>query len=224
MNIHQSTFGHGRKHRLLKIAAVLLFLLIGGGLLAVRYYAQPERVAALLTAQAQARLGLELEFRQPARYALWPRLHLELDQVQLRLPGDSSVLLALERLDVSLPWSSLRDSRLVIQQLDLTRPRLELSALQRWLDSPGETATPDLSIHLRIADGALLREGKPLLQGFQFDGDIDALALQDWWQRAVAAAADASPLPPLSGKASVESLQLDGVTLKGLRLETEPAQ
>ena len=224
MNIHQSTFGHGRKRRLARIAAVLLLLLIGGGLLAVRYYAQPERVAALLGAQARARLGLELEFRPPARYALWPRLHLELDEVQLRLPADSTPLLALERLDVSLPWSSLRDSRLVIQQLDLTRPRLELSALQRWLDSPGEAATPDLAIHLRISDGTLLRESKPLLQGFHFDGAIDALALQDWWQRAAAAAADASPLPPLSGKARVESLQLDGITLKGLQLETEPAQ
>ena len=114
--------------RRLKIAVVLLFLLGLGLYAAVRYLARPERVAALLTEQARDRLGLALSFQGEPRYRLWPQLRLQLQQAQLALPGDASPLLALQQLDVSLPWSSLRDSRLVWMEGVGHMPNLEARA------------------------------------------------------------------------------------------------
>lgn len=206
--------------RRLKIAVVLLFLLGLGLYAAVRYLARPERVAALLTEQARDRLGLALSFQGEPRYRLWPQLRLQLQQAQLALPGDASPLLALQQLDVSLPWSSLRDSRLVIEQLRLQQPQLDLAALQRWLDQPSEAALPDLSLHLRIDGGEIHRGEAILAQGLHFDGAIDLLGLQQWWTALAAAGADASALPPLPGQLQIERLQLDGALIEGLHIDS----
>jgi AsmA family len=210
--------------RLLRSIALALLLLCAAAAALVWYYAQPERVAALLGSQARSRLGLELAFKPPARYALWPRLRLQLDEAQLRLPGETTALLTLARLDVSLPWSSLRDSRLVIEQLELQQPRLELPALQRWLAQDSSGSAPELALHLRIAGGELLRDGKPLARGLNFDGAVDTATLARWWSGLATAGENALLAPPLPGaKASVETLQLDGVTLKGLTLDSSDA-
>lgn len=209
-----------RWRRWLKIA-VLLLLLLGLGLIAaVRYLAQPERVAALLAEQARDRLGLALSFQGEARYRLWPQLHLQLQQAQLALPGDSKPLLALQQLDVSLPWSSLRDSRLVIEQLRLQQPQLDLQALQRWLDQPSEAALPDLSLHLLVNAGEIRRGEAVLAQGLEFDGAIDLRRLQQWWTDVAAAGAEASALPPLPGTLQLKRLELDGVVIEGLRIDS----
>lgn len=213
-----------RKPRTLKIAVVLLALFAGIALL-VRHYAEPERVAALLKEQTRARLGLDLAFAAPARYSLWPRLSLELDDARFAVPGDKATLLALERLDVSLPWSSLFDSQLVIEELQLTKPQLELAALQRWLEAGDDSAAmPDLRVHLSIDDATLLRDGKPIARDIDFGGDVDAQQLQRWWSEFVQVAPNASALPPLPGTAQIGSVELDGVRLDGVRIESSPAQ
>ncbi len=213
-----------RKSRALKIAVALLALSAGAFLL-LRHYAEPGRVAALLAEQTRSRLGLDLAFTGPARYALWPRLRLELDEARFALPGETAPLLAVERVDVSLPWSSLFDSRLVIEELLLTRPQLELDALQRWLAAGDDTAAvPDLSLHLRIDGAVLTRGGKPFARGIDFAGDMDAQRLQRWWYELVQAAPNASALPPLPGSAQIETIELDGVRLDGIRVESGPAQ
>jgi hypothetical protein len=214
-----------RLRRPLKIAALLLLVAAVLAALVLRHYAQPERVAALLAEQARTRLGLELKFAPPARYSLWPRLRLQLEQPRFALPGETIPLLALERLDVSLPWSSLRDSSLVIEELQLEKPQLELTALQRWLDLGDDNAAPpDLRVHLAVNDATLLRDGKALARGVDFAGDIDAQDLQRWWQELVQAAPTASALPPLPGKAQIETIELGGVTLEGVRIESSPAR
>lgn len=209
-----------RWRRFLKFAALLLLLLVVGLGIAIRYLAQPERVAALLAEQARSRLGLELAFSGAPRYRVWPRLHLQLLDAQLKLSGDTQPLLSAQQLDVSLPWSSLRDSRLVIEQLQLVQPRLELAALQRWLDQPGEAAMPDLSLHLLLRNAEILREGKTMASGLDFDGAIDLHQLQRWWIALAAADSDASVLPPLPGSLRLQHLQLDGVSLEGLHVDS----
>ncbi|TDR40460.1 AsmA-like protein [Tahibacter aquaticus] len=209
-----------RWRRLLKFAALLLLLLAVGLAIAIQYLAQPERVAALLAEQARSRLGLELAFSGTPRYRVWPRLHLQLLDVQLKLPGDTQALLGAQQLDVSLPWSSLRDSRLVIEQLQLVQPRLELAALRRWLDQPGEAAMPDLSLHLLLRGAEILRDGKPVASGLDFDGAIDLHQLRRWWTALAAADSDALVLPPLPGNLRLQRLQLDGVSIEGLRIDS----
>lgn len=215
-----------RLRRPLRIAAVVLALLAIAVALLLHEYARPERVAALLTEQTQARLGLTLAFRPPARYALWPRLRLQLDDARFGLPGETTPLLTLQRLDVSLPWSSLRDSRLVIEELRLQQPQLELGALQRWLArSDDANAAPlDLSLHLVITDATLLQDGKVLASEIGFDGDIDAQQMQRWWYELLEAAPNANALPPLPGQARIGRMDLDGVRLEGIRIESGPAQ
>ncbi|HVH34087.1 AsmA family protein [Tahibacter sp. UC22_41] len=215
-----------RLRRPLRIAAVVLALLAIAVALLLHEYARPERVAALLTEQTQARLGLTLAFRAPARYALWPRLRLQLDDARFGLPGETTPLLTLQRLDVSLPWSSLRDSRLVIEELRLQQPQLELGALQRWLarSDDANAAPPDLSLHLVITDATLLQDGKALASEIGFDGDIDAQHMQRWWYELLEAAPNANALPPLPGQARIGRMDLDGVRLEGIRIESGPAQ
>ncbi len=214
-----------RLRRPLKIAVLLLLAATVLAALVLRHYAQPERVATLLAEQARTRLGLELKFEPPARYSLWPRLRLQLEQPRFALPGEKVTLLALERLDVSLPWSSLRDSSLVIEELQLEKPQLELTALQRWLDAGDDNAAPpDLRVHLAVNDATLLRDGKALARGVDFAGDIDAPDLQRWWQELIKAAPTASALPPLPGQAQIETIELDGVTIEGVRIESSPAR
>lgn len=214
-----------RLRRPLKIAALLLLAAAVLAALVLRHYAQPERVAALLAEHARTRLGLELKFEPPARYSLWPRLRLQLERPRFALPGETAPLLALERLDVSLPWSSLRDSSLVIEELQLEKPQLELAALQRWLDAgDDDAAPPDLRVHLTVNDATLLRDGKALARGVDFAGDIDAQDLQRWWQELVEAAPTASALPPLPGQAQIQTIEFDGVTLEGVRIESSPAR
>lgn len=214
-----------RLRRPLKIAALLLLAAVVLAALVLHHYAQPERVAALLAEQARTRLGLELKFEPPARYSLWPRLRLQLQQPHFSLPGETAPLLTLERLDVSLPWSSLRDSSLVIEELQLETPQLELTALQRWLDSGDDNAAPpDLRVHLAVNNATLLRDGNAVARGVDFTGDIDAQDLHRWWQELVQAAPTASVLPPLPGRAQIETIELDGVTLNGVRIESTPAR
>lgn len=214
-----------RRLRPLKIAALLLLALVVAAALLLRHHARPERVAALLGEQARSRLGLELAFRQPARYSLWPQLRLQLADARLSLPGDPAPLLALPNLVVSLPWSSLRDSRLSIQELRLEQPQLDLDAVQRWLQqTPGDGSAPDLQLHLVVERATLLRGGKPLAQGLEFAGDVATQDLDRWWNELLQAAPNASALPPFPGKATIDTLEIDGVTLKGIRLETGPAQ
>lgn len=212
-----------RTSRALKIAGVLLAL-AAGALLVLRHYAEPGRVAALLGEQTRARLGLDLAFTTPARYSLWPHLSLTLDEARFSLPGESEPLLTLQRLDVSLPWSSLVDSRLVVDELQLTAPRLELLALQRWLARGNDDAAPDLRLHLRIDDATVLRGGKTIASAIGFGGDIDTLRLQQWWRDLAAADPDAGALPPLPGTARIGSIELDGVRLEGVLIESGPAQ
>lgn len=209
-----------RWRRWLTIALVLLLLLVLGLFAAVRYLARPERVAALLAEQARDRLGLVLSFTGEARYRLWPQLHLHLQQARLALPGESEPLLAVQQLDVSLPWSSLRDSRLVIEQLRLQQPQLDVDLLQRWLAKPGEAAVPDLSLRL-VVDGGEVRRGETLIaRGLSVDSAIDLRQLQQWWTAAAAAGTDASALPPLPGTLQIEKLELDGVVIEGLRVDS----
>ena len=102
----------------------------------------------------------------------------------------------------------------------LQQPQLELSALQQWLDQPSEAALPDLSLHLLVEGGEVRRDQTVLARGLSFDGAVDLRQLQQWWTAVAAAGAAASAIPPLPGTLQIEKLELDGVVIEGLRVDS----
>ena len=146
---------------LLVLASLFLLVLLAAWWLA--RLLQPERLTPLLLAEAEKRLGLVLSVERPAEYALRPEPRLRLSGLSARRPGATSPLLTLQRLELSLPWSTLTGEGLVIHRLDLIGPVLDLPAIQDWLAQrpPGEATDqlPTLTEGMRIEDGRVLADG-----------------------------------------------------------------
>jgi hypothetical protein len=68
-------------------------------------------------------------------------------------------LLRAKRIDLSLPWSSIRarGSDLTVQRIELDAPRFDLPAYQRWIAKrpPSARRIPTLTNGLRIRDGRI---------------------------------------------------------------------
>lgn len=207
--------------RVLRYGLISLLVAVVAAVLLLRHYAQPEKIAAALIAQTRDRLGLELSFAGDPRYAFWPKLRLELDDAQLRVPGAKTPLLTVAHTGVTLPWSSLRTSTLAIETLRLTEPALDLDETNAWLAASPAGAVPDIRAGIVIAKGNVQRDGKPFVVGLSLDGELDLPALAAWWRALAAHANDASPLPPLPMNATIERIDAGGATLSGLVIETE---
>ena len=211
--------------RVLRFGLIALLLMLVAAVLLARHYARPEKVAATLIAQTRNKLGLDLAFAGAPRYAFWPKLSLELDQAELRVPGAKAPLLTVARAGVVLPWSSLRNSTLAIETLRLDAPQLDLDETSAWLAvSSAEAATPDIRASIVIANGNIRRSGKPFISGMTLNGDVDLQALTAWWTALAAHADTATPLPPLPLAGTVERIDIGGAKLEGVTIETDAAQ
>lgn len=197
----------------------MLLVVAGAGAWLLR----PAALTALLSEQARRQFGLELRLASDLRYALTPGLSLSLPAAEVRGSGETDPLFRAARVELALPWSSLWRRPPPIERLVLERPELDLDALERWLarQPTGEAAGGIPPFRLEIRDGSLRRHGTLLASGIDVDlahaGELDAW-LAAWRQ------GDAMrTLPPLSGRAGVRSIEIDGTRIEGLRLDVQPS-
>jgi hypothetical protein len=83
--------------------------------------------------------------------------------VVARERGAQAAVLRAERIDVAVPWSTLRSRGAVldVQRVELDAPVLDLPALEAWLDKrpPAETRIPTLRRGLAISGGRIHADG-----------------------------------------------------------------
>jgi hypothetical protein len=148
-------------------AIALLFIVI---VLAVYWASRPQRFSGFIVGRIAHALGLEITAAGASEYRLRGTPRLVLRDVVAGRPGDAPLLRA-DRIDIALPWSSVRarGAELTFQRVELDRPQLDLPALQRWLATrpPSEQRTPTLTDGLRIRDGSIVND----------DWRVDAIAV-----------------------------------------------
>ncbi len=200
------------------LALAGLLVLIGA--LWIDRQLQPERVTARLTEQARA-AGLDLRVAGAAHYRFVPRIAAELPAVTLSA-GAQSLLLSAQAVRVDMPWSSLLSGPLVLDQLTLVRPVLDLDALRTWLASrPNDaTSTPDVRLKVRIEQAKLIAAGQVIAD--HLDADLANHAnLATWLAQWSPAASGAALMPPLNGTLTAPSLRLGDTHIRGLHVEIE---
>jgi uncharacterized protein involved in outer membrane biogenesis len=203
-----------------KIVLSTLLALGVAAVLVVRHYAQPAQVSRVLVTLAHERLGLALTFTGEPRYSFFPRLALELDAPRLR--AASEPVLAARRLGVTLPWRSLYTSELRIERIELDAPVLDLDRLAEWTMPAASADGPrDTTAHVVIADGRIVRDGKAIMNGVTVDAELALNALRTWVGGIGARAVD-SVLPPLGLEATIDTIDLGGTTLEGVRIDVDP--
>lgn len=142
------------------LAAFAVLLLIGAWW--VNRQLEPNRLTALVLDRAGTTLGLELSIDGTPDYALRPEPRLVLPELSVRQPGSSTPLLHAQRVEVSLPWSTLTGGgALVITRVELERPVLDLASLAAWQATRPEAPfeMPTFTHGLRVVDGTVLGEG-----------------------------------------------------------------
>ncbi|AIF47178.1 AsmA family protein [Dyella japonica] len=165
--------------RWLRLTLIILssatLLLVAVALIAVHVLLQPERITAMLQKQAR-NAGLELSLSSPATPALFPRPALELEGITLSAQNANMPILLAARGTLVLPWRTLVHGDTVISQMRIDSPRVDLDALQSWLDElPSGPATfpstiPSIDAGVHISRGSLVR-GNQMLVG---DVELDA--------------------------------------------------
>lgn len=154
-----------RRALLLGCAAAALLLLVA---FALRFAAQPDRVARLVLGAIGDALGLEITATGASEYALRGSPTLVVREVVAREPGAATPLLRATRVHVSVPWSTVRSrgGQLDFTRIELDAPVLDLPALRHWLAArpPGERRMPTL------ADGLQVRDGRVDGDGWRVDG------------------------------------------------------
>ncbi len=128
---------------------------------AIYWTTRPQRFTGFIVDRIAASLGLEITARGISEYRLRGVPRLVLRDVVARRPGDAPLLRA-DRIDIALPWSTLRTrgADLTLRRIELDRPQLDLPALQRWLATrpPSQRRTPTLTDGLRIRDGSIVND------------------------------------------------------------------
>lgn len=146
-----------------RLRILLVLALLALALLLVSYWlSRPRSVSAIVTRQVGSALGLEVHAEGIAEYHLRGTPMLVLREVRVREPGARALMLTARRIQVALPWSTLRagGSALVARRIELDAPRLDLSALQHWLATrpPSKKRMPTLTDGLRIRDGEIVND------------------------------------------------------------------
>ncbi len=142
------------------IAALMVVVL---GLLALRWLAHPDRVAAMILSRAGTALGLEITASGASEYRLFGTPMLVVRDVVAKQRDAATPLLRAKRIYLTLPWSTIRagGAELTVERIELDAPQLDIPALQRWLATrpPSETKIPTLTDGLQVDDGRVTGEG-----------------------------------------------------------------
>lgn len=181
---------------------------------------QPDRFTAMLQSQARD-AGLQLTLASPASPSLFPRPALDLQGITLNARGANAPILLAARGRLALPWRTLFGGPTVITQLQIDAPRVDLDALQAWLNglpvvAPG--APPDIpriNTGIRISDGSMVRGNQVLLgnvtleTGSLISGQPTSLQLSATTSSGTPLQLRLSATPGLQGN----SLQLEDIVL-----------
>jgi uncharacterized protein involved in outer membrane biogenesis len=203
------------------IVLTILAVLLAGAAWWVDRQLEPTRLAATVLSRASAALGLELSIDGTPDYALRPEPRLRLPRLLARQPGAAAPLLRAESVDVSLPWSTLRNPEtVVVTRVALVRPQLDTQALAQWLSdrpaAPGPFEFPTITDGLQVTDGLLVGDTWSLrgldmqLQELRPDAPATLDASGTFVQGALALEFAATLALPRASLASPYSLQADG--------------
>lgn len=207
----------GSRRRWPWILLAALLLLVLAAVTALRWFADPARLTARLIGIAQDRAEIKITLEGNASFRYWPGLRLHLPALEVRGVDAELPMLSAQAMDVTLPWSILRDDELAIEHIELLEPTIHIDRVQQWLaqrTDPG-AGMPSFRMHLRIRNAALYRQGEALFQGM--DADINAGdALLDWFQ--TLDSAQTSLIPPIQGDAQLAELQLGETRIEGVRV------
>ncbi|WP_329742636.1 membrane assembly protein AsmA [Dyella sp. A6] len=164
-----------RRLRLSLIVAAGVLAAIGLAVLVTLYLLlQPDRFTAMLQSQARG-AGLDLSLASPARPALFPHPALELEGLTLTARGANAPILLAARGRLALPWRTIFGGPTAISQLEIDSPRVDLDALQAWLNAlpPHPASTPiqipRIDTGVRITRGSLVSGNHLLLSQVTLD-------------------------------------------------------
>ncbi len=129
------------------------------GIIVIAYFLQPAHLTALLLARASSALKLELHTAGPGSYVLRPEPRLVLPGLSATMPGSNAAFFRSEKVELALPWNTLRGRGTAISSIVVKSPDIDMPALQRWLATRPPSTTPfkfpALTRGLQIKDGLL---------------------------------------------------------------------
>ena len=162
-----------------RIALLVLTVALALLAFALHWVSRPDRVAALILARVGSALGLEITASGAAEYRLRGTPMLAIRDVVARKPGDPTPLLRAERIQLELPWSTIRalGADLTVRRIELDAPELDLPALQRGRATrPPSTQPPRMPT---LTDGLRVVRGRVIGDGWRveaIDADLPSFA------------------------------------------------
>lgn len=181
---------------------------------------QPERFTAMLQTQA-SNAGLDLNLARPASPSLFPRPALDLHGITINAQGANTPILLAAGGRLALPWRTLLGGPTVITRLEIDSPRVDLDALQAWLNAlpPRAEGTPPdiprIDTGVSIDHGSMVRGDQLLLGNVSLEAG--SLASGTPFPLSISAnTADGTPLQlRLSATPRIQgnTLQLDNIAL-----------
>ena len=198
--------------------ALAVFVLLGAiAAVALNRLLQPERVTAMLASQVRG-IGLDLHVDGAAHYRFLSRIEAVLPAS--RVVSDKTPLLAAQSIRARMPWHSLWSGPLVIDDLAIENPGLDLDALRTWLAArPAPNApTPDVRFRIRVDNAKIVSGSQTIAEGVSatLANQSDVAAWLARWSPATPAA---QLVPPLSGTLDANSLRIGETRVEGLHVE-----
>lgn len=163
-----------RKHRVLLAALAIALLLVAGSL---HWASRPQRLTGALLDRIGDSLGLEIVASGVGEYTLRGDPRLVVRDLVVRQPDAVEPILRADRVELSLPWSTIRARGAVLDatRLELDGPQLDLRALQRWQAARPPSEAPRVP---RLTKGLTVRRGRIVGPGWRLDDiGIDLRAL-----------------------------------------------
>jgi hypothetical protein len=150
----------GRPRRRWIVLGVLVVLALLGWWFVERQL-QPQRLTTTALDYLGDSLKLDIAFEGTPDYAFKPEPRLRVPNIVVTDPATGKLVLRAKRLEVSMPWATVRGGPLVITRLELDEPTLDVDGLQQWLAARPEAPfeLPTLAKGLAVADGTVLGNG-----------------------------------------------------------------
>lgn len=161
-----------RSRILFAFAAVVLLAVVS-----LHWASRPQRLTGALLGRIGDALGLEITASGSSEYTLRGDPRLVIRGLVAHQPGAPEPILRAGRVELSLPWSTIRARGAVLEatRLELDDPQLDLAALQRWQATRPPTDAPRIPTLTR---GIRVRRGRLVGAGWSLESlDIDLPAL-----------------------------------------------